>query len=337
MFGDVVQVSGTGSASFTNPTAQPNKAVTVSGFGLSGVGAGNYTLTQPAGLIADVAPSAQTVTFGSLTGKVYGEPPIQLTPETTSGLPVSLTVVGGSASIRGGTLTVLAAGTITVRASQDGTINYLPAEAVEQSFVVTPRPVSVIGLAAVNRPYDATTQAPLVGTAALAVGSILLDDDVVLSGTAIGTFDSGTVGAVKPVTVSGLSLTGAKASSYELMPVTGFVADITTRFVNVVNVLAQDKVYDGQLSVALVGEATPVGLVEGDAVTFVPKSVGMLEDPNAGASKLVFTDYQLTGPSAPNYTLLQPDYVKASVTPKELTISGLSAVSRIFNNTAGVA
>jgi hypothetical protein len=63
----------------------------------------------------------------------------------------------------------------------------------------------------------------------------------------------------------------------------------------------------------------------------------MLQDPNVGASKLVFTDYQLTGPSAPNYTLLQPDYLKASVTPRELTISGLSAVSRIFNNTAGVA
>ena len=114
------------------------------------------------------------------------------------------------------------------------------------------------------------------------------------------------VGTAKAVTVSGLSLTGAKASSYELMPVTGLVADVTTRYVSVSNVVAQDKVYDGSLSVTLVGQATPAGLINGDAVSFVSSTVGTLQDANVGASKAVSTDYRLTGTSASNYTLVQP-------------------------------
>ncbi|MEI7776752.1 MAG: YDG domain-containing protein, partial [Verrucomicrobiota bacterium] len=226
----------------------------------------------------------QTLTFDAPTLKTYGDEPFTLTTTTSSNLPATLTVLSGQGTLNGSTLILTGAGTLVVQATLPETPSLAAAQPQVRTLNVLPRQVFVGGLSAVNRVYDATIQAPLVGVPTLVDGSILFGDDVVLSGTATGSFDSSTVGAAKPVMVSGLSLTGAKASSYELMPVTGLFADVTTRFVNVANVLAQDKVYDGQLSVALVGQVMPMGLVEGDAVTFVPKFVGMLEDPNVGAS-----------------------------------------------------
>ena len=116
------------------------------------------------------------------------------------------------------------------------------------------------------------------------------------------------------------------------MPVTGLVADVTTRSVSVSNVVAQDKVYDGSLSVTLVGQATPAGLINGDAVSFVSSTVGTLQDANVGVSKVVSTDYRLTGTSASNYTLVQPDYVKVSVTPKPQTITFDSLADRTYSD-----
>ena len=60
----------------------------------------------------------QSISFGPLTA-FYGEPPITLYGRASSGLPVSYTA-GGACSVAGDMLTVTAAGTCTVTASQIG-------------------------------------------------------------------------------------------------------------------------------------------------------------------------------------------------------------------------
>ena len=61
-------------------------------------GSNDYLEAAPVDRSFTVARAAQNITFGSLTDKVYGDAPVQLIPTATSGLPVSLTVVSGSAA-----------------------------------------------------------------------------------------------------------------------------------------------------------------------------------------------------------------------------------------------
>jgi hypothetical protein len=59
-------------------------------------------------------------------------------PTTSSGLPVSLSVVSGPATISGNTLTLTGTGTVVLAANQVGNSNYLPATQVTTSFTVAP-------------------------------------------------------------------------------------------------------------------------------------------------------------------------------------------------------
>ncbi len=70
--GDAVTLGGTVAATFADPNVGTAKAVTVTGLTLSGADAGNYTLTQPAGLMADINARSLTVTASNQT-KTYGQ------------------------------------------------------------------------------------------------------------------------------------------------------------------------------------------------------------------------------------------------------------------------
>ena len=59
--GDVVSINSTGYAvTFANKTAGISKPVTVTGVTLSGAAAGNYTVSQPSGLAANITPKSLT-------------------------------------------------------------------------------------------------------------------------------------------------------------------------------------------------------------------------------------------------------------------------------------
>src|SRR5262249_16787484 len=71
--GDVVSVnqSSAYSATFASPNAANNIGSTVTGLGLTGADAPDYTLTQPTGLTGNITPAALTVTASDVTG-TYG-------------------------------------------------------------------------------------------------------------------------------------------------------------------------------------------------------------------------------------------------------------------------
>ncbi|MEI6605791.1 MAG: YDG domain-containing protein, partial [Verrucomicrobiota bacterium] len=78
--GDTVAVSGTAVAVFADKHAATGKPVTVTGYTLAGAQAGNYSVTQPAGLSANIAPLPITVTAVTAT-KTYDA------TTTATGLP----------------------------------------------------------------------------------------------------------------------------------------------------------------------------------------------------------------------------------------------------------
>ncbi|MDR1824948.1 MAG: YDG domain-containing protein [Bifidobacteriaceae bacterium] len=79
---------------------------------------------------------------------------------------------------------------------------------------ITQKPVTVTGLTAQNKTYDGDTTTDVTGDGDL-VG-VIEPDEVDLVGDAIGQFDTKNAGEDKPVTVTGLSLTGDDAANYRL-------------------------------------------------------------------------------------------------------------------------
>lgn len=113
-----------------------------------GGGAGAATITVTATdtngntatgtLTASVDKLAQTIDFAAPSDQPFGLAPIGLSATASSGLPVSFTLLDGPATLDGATLTVLAPGTIRVRATQAGDATYAAAPAALAIFTVTP-------------------------------------------------------------------------------------------------------------------------------------------------------------------------------------------------------
>jgi len=98
-------------------------------------GNGDYN-SGNANATVQIDKADQTINFGALPNKTYGNPAIILSATATSGLPVSFSLVSGPATLVGNTLTITGAGTIKVRATQAGSADYNAAPNVDQSFDV---------------------------------------------------------------------------------------------------------------------------------------------------------------------------------------------------------
>jgi hypothetical protein len=80
---------------------------------------------------------SQSITFGALAERAYSATPFALSATSTSGLPVTFSIVSGPATIDGNNLTMTGGGLVTVRASQAGNAAYNAAIDVDRSFNVT--------------------------------------------------------------------------------------------------------------------------------------------------------------------------------------------------------
>lgn len=89
-------------------------------------------------LTASINKLAQTIDFAAPSDQPFGLAPIGLSATASSGLPVTFTLLEGPATLDGATLTVLAPGTIRVRATQAGDATYAAAPAALAIFTVTP-------------------------------------------------------------------------------------------------------------------------------------------------------------------------------------------------------
>jgi hypothetical protein len=125
-------------------------------------------------------PAAQTITFGPLPARTYGDAPFTLSAGASSLLPVNYSIVAGAAyaSINGNTVTILGAtpaGTVvTVEATQAGDGSDLAAPPVDQSFTIS-KATPTATLAVTNSPltYNASGQAATVSISTSSVPGTL--------------------------------------------------------------------------------------------------------------------------------------------------------------------
>jgi hypothetical protein len=79
----------------------------------------------------------QTISFGSLNDKVFGDADFSISASTSSGLPVNFTTTGGC-TVLGTMVSITAAGSCAITAHQAGNDDFLPADDVSQSFQIHP-------------------------------------------------------------------------------------------------------------------------------------------------------------------------------------------------------
>jgi len=112
-----------------------------------------------------VAKVAQTIVFRALSNKIYGDPPFAVSATGGGSTQSIVFTTSGTCSISGNIVTITRAGSCTVTASQQGDVNYKPAQPISQSFTINKAVASV-------RPNDG--------------GKIYGSSDPVLTGTLSG-------------------------------------------------------------------------------------------------------------------------------------------------------
>jgi hypothetical protein len=108
-----------------------------------------------------VAKASQTITFGALGNKVYGDPPFGVSASATSGLTVTFSSDTPSVcTVSGTVVSIVGAGTCTIRASQAGDTYWAAAPDVTRSFTVARASATVTLVAAsLSATYDGTQHA----------------------------------------------------------------------------------------------------------------------------------------------------------------------------------
>ena len=217
-------MSASGTFTFADAEVANGKVVTVSGLTLTGAKKGNYTITDPsATLNANITPLELTYTL-SADNKVYNGTPVgsgtvTLTNKIGSDdVSASGTFTFADAEVANGKVVTVSGLTLTGAKKGNYTITD-PSATLNAN--ITPLELTYT-LSADNKVYNGTP----VGSGTVTLTNKIGSDDVSASGTF--TFADAEVANGKVVTVSGLTLTGAKAGNYTITdPASTLVANIT--------------------------------------------------------------------------------------------------------------
>ena len=337
--GDVLTVAGATGA-FADKNVGNAKVVNISGMGLGGAAAGNYTLgSSTATASANITPA----TISAITGVTAANRAYDGTTTATLNTGAAaftgmlagdvLAVAGGVGAFADknvGNAKAVSISGMGLGGTDAG--NYtLASGTATASANITPAAISAItGVTAASRAYDGTTTATLNTGAAAFTG--LVAGDVLTVAGGVGAFADKNVGNAKVVNISGMGLGGAAAGNYTLGSSTATAsANITPASLSVSGATAQNKVYDASTSATISGATLAGTVYAGDAVTLANATSGTFADKNVGTAKAVSVTVALSGVGATNYTLTQPTGLSANITPASLSVSGATAQNKVYD------
>ncbi|MDI6751222.1 MAG: YDG domain-containing protein [Rhodocyclaceae bacterium] len=329
--GEDLTLSGSGAVD--NKNVGDNKPVTLGSLALGNGATGsatNYTLTGGTHT-ASITPKALSLSGLTANDKTYdGTTAATLgSPGTLSGVIVTDDVsLAGTASASFADKNAGTGKTVTVSGlSLTGTDagNYiLGSGATTTTASILPKALTA-SYTAYSKTYDGTTAAMVTATS----NDIITGDAVTI--TASGAFADKNAAEDKIVTITGGALSGADAGNYFLQNTTGTdVADITRKLLTA-SYTAANKVYDGTTNASVSGTSNDI--VSGDSVSIA--ATGAFADKNAGTNKTVnVSGGALSGADAGNYFLQNTTgTASADITPKALSLSGLTANDKTYDGT----
>jgi len=305
------------------PTGQTNATIS---------GATNPVIYIPG--VVSVAPISLSVSNSSAPSKFY-----DATTSLTDGISLaasnkltgdSLTVSGsGSYASKNAGTTNYTISAVTLGGGDAANYRYTSGSISGSNGVITAAPVTISGLAASNKTYDASLTAAITGTPT--VVGVLGSDSVSVSGSvSAGTFADQNVAssiAVTPV-LTGLTLSD---TNYQITGVTNALsANISAAPVTI----TINRAYNGSTAVA--NSDIAVSGVAGETLVLT-SGTATLTNPNVGSAALSSMNGATlangTG-SASNYTLVNPTGI-VTINPAAISISSSNAV-KVYDTTTDV-
>ena len=312
---DVTPDCSSATGAFNNALTGVGKTVSISGMGLTGAEAANYSLTQPTDQRRYHTAKAVTVNGITASGKIYdGNTAATI---DTSGATLAGVIGGDTVTLN----TSSATGAFSDNASGNNKTVGISglvlegADAAQYTLTqptvtadITQKTATAGGITADGKVYDGTTVAT-INTGNVTLAGVIGTDNVTLDVSAsAGIFSSAGAGNNKTVSITGSVLTGTEAANYALIVQTAS-ANITPKTVTVTGITAANKVYDGATAARIYpGGATLVGVIGGDTVTLdVSGAAGAFTNADPGQNKtVIISGLALTGTDAANYTLVRP-------------------------------
>ena len=289
--------------------------------------AGTLSGTTTAGTVSLTMPASDvTVNLADVTPTISG---IENQTYTSSAIKPEVTVKDGS--------TLLTADT-------DYTVSYSDNTAIGEATVTITGKGIYLGTATKKFTIDKATINPVVSIEGWTYG------DTANAPSVTGNPGNGAVKYQYRLKVNGSSFsdavpTAASEYYYEVRATIGETANykggtaeatfkIEKKPVTITGLSVSDKTYDGTTEATVTGTAVIDGKIGNDDV-FVAGGKAEFADKNVGTDKTVtFSGFYLSGDLLNNYTLsAQPASVTANITPKEVTVSGITANGKEYDGT----
>ena len=183
-----------------------------------------------------------------------------------------------------------------------------------------------------SKVYDGTTVAAITHNGRLSAN---FDGENLTFRVGTAAYDDKSVGEDKTVTFTGFRLEGSAAGNYVLTGQPKAVTATITPMPVALTATAKDKTYDGTLTAEL-GTVTHSGFVAGDDVQLVNGTPSFSSKDKGENIQVTFTPFTLTGPDAGNYALTQPTGVTARISPRPVTVSGITAQNKTYDGNTQV-
>ena len=347
--GDTTALDSSGATgTFASPSANTNVAVTASGFALTNNGLGDYALTQPTGLFADINQALLTLTQVTRVYTAGTELPTVSGAYTLSGevagddVSVDTTGVGGDFATKnvGSGITVHITG-LALQGSAAGDYSIVANPADAAIGQITPASVSLAGVLANTKVYDGTTALTLNNAGTVVVGRLGSDDLGVNVAASAASFPTANVGTYL-VSPTGYALTGADAGNYVLTQPTGVSPTISPATLTAIILGTQVKTYDGTTAATLASSNYALtGFVSGQGAS-ITQTAGTFASPNAGArivsATLASTDFTAdSGTLLTNYTLPTSASGAGQIDQAALTAAIVGTPAKTYDGTTAAS
>ena len=212
------------------------------------------------------------------------------------------------------------------------------------TLTVAKKDVNLDSITAAGKTYDGNNTASIT---AVTLKSTDLVGSETLTASAVGTFDSKNAGS-RTATVTAANTTlgnganGGLASNYNVVGTKTATATIAKKDVNLDSITAENKIYDGNNTATI----TSVTLKSDDFVgseTLTASAVGTFDSKNAGSRTATVTAANTTladgtnGGLASNYNVVGTKTVAAIIAKKDVTYSGVSVDTKIYDGTTAAS
>ncbi|WP_256012193.1 YDG domain-containing protein [Desertivirga xinjiangensis] len=321
-----------GTATFDDASVSTAKAVTATGMSLSGVAAGNYTLTGVNTTTADITVLEIAGSF-TADNKVYdGTADATILTRKVTPLDADkdkLSLTGGTAvfdNASAGTGKKVTAQGMSL--SGEAAANYSLKEVTNTTADITAKEITG-SFTAENKVYDGTDAATILTRT---VTPLSTDEGKLELTAGTATFNNAHAGTGKTVTATGMSLSGDAAANYTLKSVNATTADITALEITG-SFTAANKVYDGTAAATILTR-TLIPVAGDENKLSLTGGTASFDNANAGTARTVTaTGMSLSGDAATNYTLKSVNTTTASITAKEV-VGSFTADNKVYDATA---